>query len=141
MSKPTLPLPGGYWWSDTADGSVLYLCYGWAASVTATETEVRGRGGSHLRGRCGSIAQGKRFVERWVLGSSTGTYRRWKAARTPPRPYVPTDADRGYLAILNCAGAPADPVDLAPEPGGDGWENWAWRVDVPFDALLGALKR
>lgn len=137
--RPTLP--GGYWWSDAKDRSVLYLCYGWAATVTPTATEVRTRRGSPLKGRCGSIAQGKRFVERWVIGQTYGTYRQERARRAPPKPYMPAPADRAMAELRRLP--PPAPVARIAQAGQDDAEMaaWAWRTDVPFEDLVKAARR
>lgn len=132
-----LPLPGGYWWSDSADRSVLYLRYGLAASVTSTGVEIGGRGGHKLSGRCGSITQGKRFVERWVLGQVHGTYRRWKARWTPPKAHVSTQVDLGYAALMKNCRKSTPALILARPPVAFDAElaTSVWCIDVPLEQL------
>lgn len=139
MSTRLPPLPGGYWWSDAKDRSVLYRCYGWAATVTPTETEVRTLRGRRLTGRCGSIAQGKRFVERWVIGQTYGTYRREMARWAPPKPYVATAEDHA-IAKLRRLPPPAE-VARFEQAGQDDVALAAWRTDVPFEDLVKAVRR
>lgn len=138
MSTRLPPLPEGYWWSDAKDRSVLYLRYGWAATVTLTETEVRARGGRRLKGRCGSIAQGKRFVERWVVGQIYGTYRREMARWAPPKPYVPTAADHAIARLRRLL--PPAQVAKFEQVGQDDVALAAWRTDVPFEDLMKAVR-
>ncbi|HVI59330.1 MAG TPA: hypothetical protein VM619_10755 [Luteimonas sp.] len=132
------PLPEGYWWSESEDGATLFLRYGWAATVTPSKVEVRCRDGRRLSGRCGSIAQGKRFVTRWLLAKlKPGGWRRAES-RAPLLPPAPPSLDRAYAAVLR----PRRPASAAPqvcrlpaEPAADDWETWAWRQDVPLERL------
>lgn len=64
-------LPDTCRWLDTAEASRCHYHYRCIAVVVPGEvTIVRGVGRrthrADLVGKCGSIAQGKRFVERWI---------------------------------------------------------------------------
>lgn len=63
-------LPDNCRWADTAEGACLYRNYACIAVVRPGSVEIaRGRKKAPLPplvGRCGSIEQGKRHVERWV---------------------------------------------------------------------------
>lgn len=66
-------LPADYRWHDAPDASHLYLNYRCVATVRSGQVVIsRGRKkdpAPPLVGVCGSIEQGKRYVERWVLGA------------------------------------------------------------------------
>lgn len=128
-------LPGGYWWSDSPDRSVLFRCYAWAATVTDKSVELDSRHGK-LGGRCGSRAQGKRFVERWVMAQGNSTYRRWKSSWEPPKPYMGTAADHSYAAMRKLQQMPtATPAAAEAGPLEADWDSWVWRTDVPFEQV------
>ncbi|KAF1698365.1 hypothetical protein CSC62_05510 [Pseudoxanthomonas jiangsuensis] len=64
-------LPDSYRWHDGPEGSRLFYNYGCVATVRAGRVSI-GRGRKRaplppLEGVCGSVEQGKRHVERWVM--------------------------------------------------------------------------
>lgn len=64
-----MPLPNAYRWSDSADGSShLYWNYGFVASVAADgATKIRLWDKREIHAKAASVAQAKRFIERWLL--------------------------------------------------------------------------
>lgn len=61
-------LPDSYRWADSDTGAVLFLRYGAVASV-AVDGRVTLLGGKRIEGQAASLAQGKRFVERWIAAN------------------------------------------------------------------------
>ncbi|MGH8083882.1 MAG: hypothetical protein ACREPV_01220 [Lysobacter sp.] len=53
-------------WIDYDDMSCLMYNERGVAVVRPGEVVIRWPRGSELRGKCGSVAQGKRYVERWM---------------------------------------------------------------------------
>lgn len=64
-----MPLPDAYRWSDSADGSShLYWNYGFVASVASDgATKIRLWDKREIHAKAASVAQAKRFIERWLL--------------------------------------------------------------------------
>ena len=64
-----MELVPAYRWIDCPEGAYLYYNYRGIARVVADgsgfRVVIRWRGGE-VRGRAGSIAQGKRHIERWI---------------------------------------------------------------------------
>lgn len=58
-------LPASYRWTDGADASHLHYNFGCVASVTA-DGRVTILAGKRIEGKAASVAQGKRYVERWI---------------------------------------------------------------------------
>ena len=58
-------LPASFRWIDYPEGSYLHYNAKGVGSVKDREVTIRW-GGHVVHGRCGSTAQGKRFVERWI---------------------------------------------------------------------------
>ncbi|WP_202841998.1 hypothetical protein [Luteimonas saliphila] len=76
--SPARTLPGSFRWSDSDTGSVLFLRYGAVASVTV-DGHVTLLGGKRVEGPAASLAQGKRFVERWIAANGPPmTARMWE---------------------------------------------------------------
>jgi hypothetical protein len=61
-------LPPAFRWSDTDTGAVLFLRYGAVARVSA-DGMVKLIGGRPIESKAASLAQGKRFVERWIAAN------------------------------------------------------------------------
>lgn len=64
-----MPLPDAYRWSDSADGSShLYWNYGFVASVASDgATKIKLWDKREIHAKAASVAQAKRFIERWLL--------------------------------------------------------------------------
>lgn len=64
-----MPLPDAYRWSDSADGSShLYRNYGFVASVASDgATKIKLWDKREIHAKAASVAQAKRFIERWLL--------------------------------------------------------------------------
>lgn len=64
-----MPLPDAYRWSDSTDGSShLYWNYGFVASVAADgTTKIKLWDKREIHSKAASVAQAKRFIERWLL--------------------------------------------------------------------------
>ena len=64
-----MPLPDAYRWSDSADGSShLYWNYGYVASVASDgATKIKLWDKREIHAKAASVAQAKRFIERWLL--------------------------------------------------------------------------
>jgi hypothetical protein len=137
-------LPDSYRWADAKDYATLYWGWSWIASVRPRQVEVRTRTGRRT-GRCGSIEQGKRHVERWVIAQMNPQYRSWvERWAPPPPPRPPAEADVALASLLAGMVVPrrAEPVLPPRRVGGvfeDEWETWAWRQDVPLEELARAL--
>ena len=78
-------LPDSYRWAHTEDCAILYLRWGWVATVKPGSVELKAGNGQNITGPCGSIEQGKRFVERWVEATS----RPQRYRRGPRRSFGP----------------------------------------------------
>lgn len=69
MSDTTAMLPASFYWLDFPDGSYLRRNYACIATVKPRdgrwETVIKW-GDACYYGRAGSLAQGKRWIERWV---------------------------------------------------------------------------
>ena len=105
-------LAPAYRWADSKDDSRLFLRYGWVASVVREgagfQVKMKDWKGKDIGGPCASLAQGKRFVERWVEGCSKPKRRKRptvlprkpdllsRLGRTPDRPSVQLPADAYY---------------------------------------------
>ncbi|WP_202844814.1 hypothetical protein [Luteimonas saliphila] len=61
-------LPDSYRWADSDTGAVLFQRYGAVAKVTV-DGRVTLIGGKRIEGPAASLAQGKRFVERWIAAN------------------------------------------------------------------------
>lgn len=59
-------LPDSYRWVDSPQASYLYHNYRCVAVVTENIVKINRRGLGVVEGRCGSVAQGKRHVVRWM---------------------------------------------------------------------------
>ena len=88
-----MALSDSYRWSDDKGRSTLFHGFSWAAVVTETSVEIKGRGGQRLGGPCSSVAQGKRFVERWIWGRLRSTYRPIHRSAQRPPPAGPAGPD------------------------------------------------
>ena len=97
-------LGGSYHWIDSDTGSYLQFNYGTAAYVQPDpdrglyKVVIHWRG-REIRGRAGSIAQGKRHIERWISARGGRHEKR--------KPYVPSAelrrrwaAEEALLALL-----------------------------------------
>lgn len=64
-----MPLPDAYRWSDSADGSShLYWNYGFVASIAPDGwTTIKLWDKREIHAKAASVAQAKRFIERWLL--------------------------------------------------------------------------
>ena len=63
-----MPLPESFRWADSADGSSnLYLRYGSVASITPDGTMKLKYWQKEFHAKAASVAQAKRFIERWIL--------------------------------------------------------------------------
>lgn len=64
-----MPLPDAYRWSDSVDGSShLYWNYGFVASVASDgATKIKLWDKREIHAKAASVAQAKRFIERWLL--------------------------------------------------------------------------
>lgn len=64
-----MPLPDAYRWSDSADGSShLYWNYGFVASIAPDgATKIKLWDKREIHASAASVAQAKRFIERWLL--------------------------------------------------------------------------
>jgi hypothetical protein len=87
MARSTTFLPDSYRWADAPAVATLYLRYGCAAKVTPGWVTVFADGPfPEVGGPCGSIAQGKRFAERFIqvrtkAGTAAQQERWWASAR------------------------------------------------------------
>ena len=68
-----MPLPDAYRWSDSADGSSqLYWNYGFVASVAPDgSTRIKLWDKREIHSKAASVAQARRFIERWLLAKSS----------------------------------------------------------------------
>ena len=97
-----MPLPDAYRWSDSADGSSqLYWNYGFVASVASDgATKIKLWDKREIHSKAASVAQGKRFIERWLLAQFSERARecaRLRArsrAASAPQSKKADDADR-----------------------------------------------
>lgn len=64
-----MTLPDAYRWSDSPDGSShLYWNYGFVASVASDgATKIKLWDKREIHSKAASVAQAKRFIERWLL--------------------------------------------------------------------------
>lgn len=64
-----MPLPEAYRWSDSSDGSShLYWNYGFVASVASDgATKIKLWDKREIHAKAASVAQAKRFIERWLI--------------------------------------------------------------------------
>lgn len=135
-------LPDSYRWSDGEEYAALYLRWGCVASVKAGLVEVRTRDGGRMTGRCGSIEQGKRHVERWVLAQLNPMRHRNREQRAPSRPREPTQADLACVELFRAKGAGTEPPgQLPPSDLPEGYESEVGDVDVPFARLIELTNR
>ena len=78
-----MPLPESFRWADSADGSSnLYLRYGSVASIKPDGTMKLKYWQKEFHAKAASVAQAKRFIERWILARDTArAYEcvRWRA--------------------------------------------------------------
>lgn len=78
-----MPLPESFRWADSADGgSNLYLRYGSIASIKPDGTMKLKYWQKEFHAKAASVAQAKRFIERWILARNTArAYEcvRWRA--------------------------------------------------------------
>lgn len=86
----TMTLPDSYRWSDGSDGSShLYLNYGCVAKVAADGTTiVKTWDKKEIQSKAASVAQAKRFVERWIKAKYSpraGEHAHWRARYAPKR--------------------------------------------------------
>ena len=80
-------LGDAYRWIDSKNGSLLHLRYGCVAAVKLRDGKVQvwiNVTGKEVTGTAGSIAMGKRHVERWIAARG-GKYQKRK-------PFVPSPA-------------------------------------------------
>ena len=67
-----MPLPESFRWADSADGSSnLYLRYGSVASIKPDGTMKLKYWQKEFHAKAASVAQAKRFSERWILARNT----------------------------------------------------------------------
>ena len=84
-----MPLPDAYRWSDSSDGgSHLYWNYGFVASITPDGwTTIKLWDKRKIHSKAASVAQAKRFIERWILAQHSERARecaRWRARHARP---------------------------------------------------------
>jgi hypothetical protein len=83
-----MPLPESFWWADASDGSSnLYLRYGSVASIKPDCTMKLKYWQKEFHAKAASIAQAKRFIERWLLARNTPRAHecaRWRARYSRP---------------------------------------------------------
>lgn len=99
-----MPLPEAYRWSDSADGSShLYWNYGFVASVASDgATKIKLWDKREIHAKAASVAQAKRFIERWLLAQRSERARecaRWRA-RYSRSPRTPPKAEKAMDPIL-----------------------------------------
>lgn len=81
-----MPLPDSFRWADASDGgSNLYLRYGSVASIKADGTMKLNYWQKEFHAKAASVAQAKRFIERWI------------SAQTSPRAYECQQWRRRYF--------------------------------------------
>lgn len=67
-----MQLPQSFRWADSADGSSnLYLRYGCVASIKPDGTMKLKYWQKEFHAKAASVAQAKRFIERWLLARNT----------------------------------------------------------------------
>lgn len=67
-----MPLPEPFRWADACDGSSnLYLRYGSVASIKPDGTMKLKYWQKEFHAKAASVAQAKRFIERWLLARNT----------------------------------------------------------------------
>jgi len=89
-----MPLPESFRWADAPDGSAnLYLRYGSIASIKPDGEMKLKYWQKEFNAKAASVAQAKRFVERWILAqNSPRAYEcaRWRARFSKSaRPPIP----------------------------------------------------
>lgn len=82
-----MPLPDAYRWSDSADGSShLYWNYGFVASVASDgATKIKLWDKREIHAKAASVAQAKRFIERWLLAQRSERARQCARLRARSR--------------------------------------------------------
>jgi hypothetical protein len=82
-----MPLPDAYRWSDSVDGSShLYWNYGFVASVASDgATKIKLWDKREIHAKAASVAQAKRFIERWLLAQRSERARECARLRSRSR--------------------------------------------------------
>jgi hypothetical protein len=97
-------LPDSFRWADASDGSSnLYLRYGCVASIKPDGTMKLKYWQKEFQAKAASVAQAKRFVERWILAQSSPRAhecRQWRNRHfRSHRPIPSTREDPTYASL------------------------------------------
>ena len=106
-----MPLPESYWWADASDGSSnLYLRYGSVASIKPDGTMKLKYWPKEFHAKAASVAQAKRFIERWLLARNSPRAQecaRWRARYSRAAAAAqPKKADDAFCSLRKQARTP-----------------------------------